>query len=159
MYSACIWSSDCCTFPIPQLLTHLSLPGKCRIVLNVRQCSNSWQLQLHFVLAVCSLHNDRGASSSCSFSFSFLSPSAGRLSYCTVYNTLILALVSLVVSISFSVSWKLLILIVGPVFKAVPLQRSSRLQGGIFFCSHFHLVKSFFFYNFSYSYSKKDFMC
>lgn len=51
--------SDCCTFWIPQLLTHLSLPGKCRRVLDVRQCSDSWQLQLHFVLAVCSLQSDR----------------------------------------------------------------------------------------------------
>lgn len=81
--------SDCW---IPQLLTHLSLPGKCGIVLNVRQSSDSWQL--HLVLAVCSLQSDGGASSSCSSPFSFLSPSAGHLSHCTVYNTLILELVS-----------------------------------------------------------------
>lgn len=50
--------SDCCTFWIPQLLTHLSLPGKCRI--NSQCQAVFWLLavQLHLVPAVCLLQND-----------------------------------------------------------------------------------------------------
>lgn len=151
--------SECCTFWIPQLLTHLSLPGKCGI--NSQCQAVFWLLAAAATLCACCLLAPEwlSASSSCFSSSSFLSPSAGHLSHCSVYNTLILDLVSSCFH-QFSLSWKSrMILIVGPVFRAVPLQRSPGLQGRISFCGHFHPVESLFLHNFSYLYSKKDLSC
>lgn len=86
--------SECCTFWIPQLLTHLSLPGKCGI--NSQCQAVFWLLAAAATLCACCLLAPEwlSASSSCFSSSSFLSPSAGHLSHCSVYNTLILDLVS-----------------------------------------------------------------
>lgn len=126
--------SDCW---IPQLLTHLSLPGKCGIALNVRlwllaaalgtRCllSPEWWGCLEFLL----------------FSlFLPFPPSAGHLSHCTVYSTLILELVSCCFHQFL------------PVFNSGPCVQSSisaeiiQAPGrDFFFCSHFHLVRAYFF--------------
>lgn len=77
----------------------------------------------------------RGASSSASPSFSFLSPSAGRLSYCSVYDTLILELISCCfLPVSFSLSWKsTIILIVNPCVQSSTSAEIIQAPGRDFF--------------------------
>lgn len=76
LYSLCMWSSDCFIFEIPQFLTHLSFTKKrVEVILDVKQCFSSWQLELSFVLALFGCTKMTGVPlCSCSSSFYFLFP-------------------------------------------------------------------------------------
>lgn len=144
----------CCEFCIPQFLTHLCFARNCRsIILDVRRFFNSWQLQLHLIPTLFAGTKTTGVLlSSCSSAFSFLPRCAGRLPCCpqTAGNMLGFELVTVVLQ-QFSLSQQVMLILIAGTCVQVPLQRSSRLQGGIFYI---HLL----FQKFSLS-SREGFTC